>query len=165
VRVLILYHGSDLIVEIPKLVMQTRTLDFGSGFYTTTNKEQAMSFAEKVMLRRASNSNYVSIYDVDFEKIKNELDILKFEAPDESWLDFVYENRTGVYSGNKYDVVYGPVANDTIFKTFIAYETGIYTKTETLERLKINKLYNQMTFSTVKALGYLKFVGILEDME
>jgi hypothetical protein len=33
-----LYHGSDQIIEIPELRPSIRTLDFGQGFYTTTNK-------------------------------------------------------------------------------------------------------------------------------
>ena len=34
---MILYHGSNMIVENPKLIEQNRFLDFGYGFYTTTN--------------------------------------------------------------------------------------------------------------------------------
>lgn len=36
---MILYHGSNVIVSEPKLVQQNRFLDFGVGFYTTTNKK------------------------------------------------------------------------------------------------------------------------------
>ncbi|MBY6825647.1 DUF3990 domain-containing protein, partial [Clostridium botulinum] len=32
---MILYHGSNVIVEDPKIIKATRTLDFGYGFYTT----------------------------------------------------------------------------------------------------------------------------------
>lgn len=39
---MILYHGSNVVVEQPRLVEQNRFLDFGYGFYTTTNKEQAL---------------------------------------------------------------------------------------------------------------------------
>ena len=45
---MILYHGSNVIVETPILVQQTRALDFGCGFYTTTNKTQAEAFAKRV---------------------------------------------------------------------------------------------------------------------
>ena len=38
---MILYHGSNVTVEEPKLIKQNRYLDFGYGFYTTTNKTQA----------------------------------------------------------------------------------------------------------------------------
>lgn len=49
---MILYHGSNMIVERPKLIQQNRFLDFGYGFYTTTNYNQAESFAKKVVVRR-----------------------------------------------------------------------------------------------------------------
>lgn len=49
---MILYHGSNLVVSKPKLIQQNRFWDFGFGFYTTTNKAQAISFADKVAKRR-----------------------------------------------------------------------------------------------------------------
>lgn len=49
---MILYHGSNAVVGTPKLIKQNRYLDFGFGFYTTTNREQAVNFAEKVADRR-----------------------------------------------------------------------------------------------------------------
>lgn len=36
---MILYHGSNVTVEYPKLIRQNRYLDFGFGFYTTTNRD------------------------------------------------------------------------------------------------------------------------------
>ena len=41
---MIIYHGSNLVVEKPKLIAQNRYLDFGYGFYTTTNKVQLVGF-------------------------------------------------------------------------------------------------------------------------
>lgn len=49
---MILYHGSNVIVESPQLIKQNRHLDFGFGFYTTTNRGQAENFAQKVTERR-----------------------------------------------------------------------------------------------------------------
>jgi hypothetical protein len=34
-----IYHGSNVIVEKPKIMQSERMLDFGTGFYTTSNKE------------------------------------------------------------------------------------------------------------------------------
>ena len=48
---MILYHGSNLVVSGPKLMEQNHTLDFGLGFYTTTNRDQAVQFAKKVVDR------------------------------------------------------------------------------------------------------------------
>ena len=158
-----LYHGSSVVVEKPILLPQQRTLDFGAGFYTTTNMEQARVFAQKVGERRESEKCYISIYEVaDFEKLKNELSVLEFETPDKSWLDFVFENRSGIYVGKIYDVVYGAVANDTIYRVLTAYEEGIIGKEECIRQLKIRKLYNQMVFTTEKAMPYLKFSGSIE---
>ena len=36
-----LYHGSLEIVEFPKILKPNRTLDYGKGFYTTTDFNQA----------------------------------------------------------------------------------------------------------------------------
>jgi hypothetical protein len=42
---MIVYHGSNQVVEQPRLIKQNRYLDFGFGFYTTTNRMQAENFA------------------------------------------------------------------------------------------------------------------------
>ncbi len=60
-----LYHGSNVIVDKPVLLAQNHTLDFGSGFYTTTNESQARSFSEKVRLRRKSSKAIVNVYSLD----------------------------------------------------------------------------------------------------
>ena len=57
--------------------------------------------------------------------------------------------------------IYGPVANDTIFKTFIAYENGVLSEKETLKRLKVRELYNQLVFANEQALKCLLFCGEL----
>jgi len=112
---MILYHGSDVIVERPRLLQQQRTLDFGPGFYTTTNEEQAVSFAKKMQDRRGSARGYVSVYEIaDMTVLRQMLNILEFPVPDEAWLDFVFANRSGTYTGPEHDIIFGPVANDTM---------------------------------------------------
>jgi len=160
---MILYHGSDVIVERPRLLQQQRTLDFGPGFYTTTNEEQAISFAKKMQDRRGSARGYVSMYEIaDMASLRQALNILEFPAPDEIWLDFVFENRNGSYIGQAHDIIFGPVANDTIYRTFVAYEDGLYTKQETIERLKVKKLYNQMVFCSQRAISLLCYTSKIE---
>ena len=157
---MIVYHGSNMIVDQPRLVQQNRTLDFGYGFYTTTNRSQAVNFAGKVTARRESGSPCVSIYEVpELDELKRKYKVLIFSEPDEEWLDFVFANRNGSYNGGRYDIVFGPVANDTIYRTFIAYEEGILTKEETIARLKVKKLFDQMTFTTEAALKELRYIG------
>lgn len=162
---MILYHGSNLTVSQPKLVVQNRFLDFGYGFYTTTNKVQAVGFADKVTKRRKEGTPTVSIYEIDEEKAFAECSVLHFDSPDEAWLDFVSDNRSGNYEGNAYDFIYGPVANDDVYTTFTLYTAGVLTKEQTIEALKVKKLYNQLVLTSEKALSYLRFVGTVAKEE
>lgn len=162
---MLLYHGSNLMVSEPKLVEQNRFLDFGYGFYTTTNKVQAIGFADKVTKRRKEGVPTVSIYEIDEDKAFSECSVLQFDAPNEAWLDFVSENRAGNYGGKTYDFIYGPVANDDVYTTFTLYTAGVLTKEQTIEALKIKKLYNQLVLTSAKALSYLKFCGTISGEE
>lgn len=160
---MILYHGSNVTVSEPRLVEQNRYLDFGYGFYTTTNKTQAIGFADKVTKRRKYGERTVSIYEIDEVTAFAECSILKFESANEAWLDFVSENRSGNYSGEAYDFIYGPVANDDVYTTFTLYTAGVLTKEQTLEALKVKKLYNQLVLTSEKALSYLKFIRTVPE--
>ncbi len=57
------------------------------------------------------------------------------------------------------DIVIGAVADDTIYRVFSLYEAGILTREETLKRLKIRKLYDQVTLCTERALDQLTYIG------
>jgi len=162
-----LYHGSDQIIKVPQLIPSARTLDFGLGFYTTTNKGQAENFAIKVYDRSIRSGStpkgkFISIYDADYKAIESELDVLRFDSTDETWFDFVIANRQNFYKGRKYDIIYGPVANDTVYRTLIAFENGILSKPETIARLKVRLLFNQMTFASDSSLSFLKYSGFEE---
>lgn len=161
---MILYHGSNVSVPSPKLIEPNRNLDFGAGFYTTTNKEQAINFCENVYRRQKNGSKVVSVYEFD-ETAFDKLATLKFDGANESWLDFVSDHRNGIYSGDEYDLVFGPVADDSIYQTFILYLTGAYTKIQTLEALKINNLFDQLTCKSDAALSFLKFVKAVDILK
>lgn len=162
---MILYHGSNVIVSEPKLIEQNRFLDFGFGFYTTTNKIQAIGFADKVTRRRKEGVKTVSIYKIDEKKAFSECSVLRFESANEAWLNFVSENRSGNYTKEAFDFIFGPVANDDVYTTFALYSAGIFTKEQTLAALKIKKLYNQLVLSSEKALSYLEFIGTVPQEE
>jgi len=96
---MILYHGSDVKVENPRLELSRKNLDFGTGFYTTENKNQAMEFAQKVMIRKKQDNQAVSCYNFNTEAGFPVLSILEFQSPDKTWLDFVQQNRKGIDYG------------------------------------------------------------------
>ena len=162
---MLLYHGSDIIVEKPRIISSNRTLDFGVGFYTTTNKTQAIDFSYKVMRRRGSTLQSVSVYDFNIDQAKDSLSVLEFKSADEEWLDFVSANRMGKAIVAKHDIVIGAVANDTIYRVFGLYENGLIDKETALKQLKIQKLYDQVVFCTEEALQYLRFDSALDIKE
>ena len=156
---MISYHGSNVTVDHPKLVRQNRYLDFGYGFYTTTNREQAVNFAQKVTERRKNGLATLNMYSVDEAVVFKECSLLRFNSPDQAWLEYVSANRQGTYNGKHYDMIYGAVANDDVYRTITLYMTGILDKKQALEALKIKKLFNQLVFATEMSLRYLHFEG------
>lgn len=154
---MILYHGSNVTVNQPMLIRQNRYLDFGFGFYTTTNREQAVNFAQKVTERRKIGDATLNTYLVDENVTFKECSLLRFDSPNEEWLDFFTANRQETYQGKQYDLIYGAVANDNVYRTITLYMTGVLDKKQTLEALKIRKLFNQLVFTTENSLKYLHF--------
>lgn len=154
---MILYHSSNMVVEKPRLIEQNRFLDFGYGFYTTTNELQAENFAKKVLLRRGDIPT-VNVYEIDDNIVSDLLKIKCFKSPNDEWLDFVSTHRNGTYDGEQYDIIIGAVANDDVYKTLQVYSTGLLSKEQALEVLKIKKLFDQYVFATNEAISLLKFV-------
>ena len=157
---MVCYHGSDTIVDRPRILEAKRPLDFGGGFYVTTSKKQTENWAVKVAYRNNSNHRCVNIYEFDSEKEKSELTVIHFEVADEKWLDFICDNRGGKYSGD-YDIVIGPVADDRVYRVVVEYDNGDMDKEAALKKLKTEALCDQILFHTEKSLEYLKYI----DME
>lgn len=154
---MIIYHGSDTIVDKPEILLSNRLLDFGAGFYTTSNRTQAKRWAQKVSIRNNSNKQFLSVYEFDAEKAAIELKVIEFSVADESWLDFITSNRRGKSACDNHDVVIGPVADDNVYLTVKLFESGVLDKQEALKRLKVEKLFDQILFHTEKSLGICKF--------
>jgi hypothetical protein len=157
---MIIYHGSDVAVTKPKILSSNRLLDFGEGFYTTSSYEQADRWAGRVGMRKKTNSKIISIYEFNEEKAAKDLQIIRFDTPDSEWLRFVTACRSGKGTGVDYDIAMGPVANDNVYATIQLYETGLLSEDETLIRLKIEKIYNQILFHTEQALNYCTYEGV-----
>lgn len=163
-----LYHGSTLYIKKPIVLDIVRNLDFGNGFYTTTSYEQAARWAlvKKKRTKNAENA-IVTIYNCSEKLFKNnKYNIKIFEEANEEWLDFVIENRNGNKT-HKFDIVKGPVANDNLFSTLTLFESGILSKTETISRLKPHKLFDQISFHSVKAISNIEYIEyeIIETLD
>jgi hypothetical protein len=56
----------------------------------------------------------VNEYEIDSDTVFGFCDVLKFDEPNEIWLDFVCSCRDGVNVAKGRDFVFGPVANDVL---------------------------------------------------
>ena len=100
---------------------------------------------------------YVNVYDLDDEFIKR-MRLLIFEKPTEEWVNFVMKNRTERGFTHDYDVVYGPVADDSVYTQFTLYEGGIISMPTLIQELKTYKLVDQYLFHTEESLQAIRFV-------
>lgn len=151
---MILYHGSNVEVRHPQLLRIQRELDFGRGFYTTTDMGQAQNWARRTARIRGTGAPCVTVYDMDEEAFKS-LSVLRFTQSDKNWLDYVAANRRGTAAANTWDVVAGPVADDQTFQTVVLYLDGFLDADATIQRLLPQKLKDQYTFKTENAIARL----------
>lgn len=153
-----LYHGSTVAVKRPALRTGRVNTDFGKGFYTTTDFEQAARWARIRRERARAEVAVVSVYEVDDALLSNEdLHIMEYNGATEEWLNFVVANRRSAALHN-YDIVLGPVANDNLYATISMYENGQLSVEAAIVQLKTHVLYNQVSFHTKKALAQVRFI-------
>ena len=152
-----LYHGSNVEVPTPELLPSVRALDFGRGFYLTSDFDQAARWARTAVLRRGEGSAAVSVYEFD-EVAASSLKILRFDSPDSGWLKYVTRNRTQPSDDQDFDIVVGPVANDNTMPVLNLYFKGAYSEEEALRRLLPQRLKDQFAMKSEAALSCLKFL-------
>ena len=154
---MLLYHGSNVEVSEPRIIVTSRTLDFGAGFYTTSDLGQARRWAELQTRRRGSGSVTVSVFEYD-ESASQRLSVRNFSGASAEWLEFVSENRKATYRGKKYDIAIGPVANDNTMPVISDYMSGAIDRETAIVLLRPQKLTDQYAFLTAAGLGFLHYV-------
>lgn len=153
---MILYHGSNVEVKEPRLLKIQRKLDFGNGFYTTSDLEQATKWAKRTALRFNQKNAYVNVYEINDTEMQD-LKILYFYKPDDEWLHYVVQNRKGESVANDWDIIIGSVANDQTITVIDFFINGIYNEKEAIKRLLTQRLKNQYTFKTKKSIELLHY--------
>lgn len=152
-----LYHGSTVAVRKPSLRPGRPNADFGKGFYTTSNLEQAERWAHIKQEREDAARAVVSVYEFDETLLNNsDWNIRRFTGADEAWLYFVTDCRKS--RKHDYDLVQGPVANDKVFTAVNLFESGVLSAEAAILQLKAYKTYDQLSFHTDKTIGTLRFV-------
>lgn len=144
-----LYHGSMTAVSEPEIRITKYNKDFYFGFYCTTIKKQAERWAT-----RFGEDGYISIYEYTENRA---LKILRFDDMTEEWLDFIVACRLG--KPHTYDIVEGPMADDTIFNYVQGFVDGKISRNAFWELAKFKKPTHQISFHTIAALHTIKYVG------
>lgn len=151
---LIVYHGSNVVFDKIDLSMSHNRRDFGKGFYCTVLEKQSVEWAKRLYMRNFEGGKYV--YQYIFTQNEN-IKVKRFATLDKEWLEFIKENRIKGGIQHDFDVVIGPVADDNTMETVQLYIAGILDADEAVKRLRYNKVNNQISFHTEKALRYLHF--------
>lgn len=144
-----LYHGSVEVVEFPDIRIAKFNKDFYFGFYCTNIESQAKRWATRYIGQGIVNE-YSYTHD-------DTLKILKFETMTEEWLDFIVLCRLG--KPHDYDIVEGPMANDTIFNYVQNFVDEKISRAAFWELAKFKKPKHQISFHTAKSLTTLEFIG------
>ncbi|MBR4027613.1 MAG: DUF3990 domain-containing protein [Lachnospiraceae bacterium] len=144
-----LYHGSNVEVQKPKILANGFYKDFGYGFYCTKIKKQA----ERWALTKKGN-HVINGYIYNENKTLN---ILKFSEMTEEWLDFIVDCRSGI--NHSYDIVEGPMADDTIWDYIEDFIRGNITREAFWVLVKFKYPTHQIVFCTEKSLEMLNFEG------
>ena len=162
---MILYHGSIQNVQNPQILRNEIGRDFGFAFYTTDIKEQAERWAirKAKLANRKSGSRAIGIVSVyEWNEMESERAVKRFQGPSMEWLDLVVKCRSDITFSHDYDIVIGNIANDNVGETVSYVVQGIMRKEDAVERLKFEKINNQIAFCTDRALAELNYQRFYE---
>lgn len=142
-----IFHGSNVSVEAPKILVMGFYKDFGYGFYCTYLEKQAKKWA----ITKKGDS-VVSIYQYQPDLA---LKTKSFPIMTDEWLDFVVNCRRGI--PHDYDIVEGPMADDQIWDYVEDLMEGSITREAFWVLVKFKFPTHQIVFCTPESLSTLKF--------
>lgn len=133
--------------------------DFGKGFYLTDIQEQAQRMAARTA-RMFKGDPTLTAFEFDLKEVMRAsgLKVRIFEKPDREWAKFVMSNRdiNTVQPCHDYDIVIGPVADDTIARLLRLYIENFISEEQLLRELTFSKVTSQYFFHSETALKMLK---------
>ena len=168
---MIVYHGSDHIVETPLYNGSKRTNDYGYGFYTTENIELAMEWACS-----DNRDGFANVYELNTDG----LEILNLNDPQYSilnWLAILTKYRSYWQSGSVaeeakdylqknffvdpsgYDIVIGYRADDSYFSFAQDFVSGAISFRKLSEAMRLGKLGEQVVLKSEKSFSHIRFIN------
>lgn len=160
----LLYHGSNVEIKEIDLSKGKRGKDFGKGFYLNADRKQAFGMAQKTFNLLGSGSPVISCFEFDENLIeKYDLKVKIFNDYSVEWAEFVVMNRknnTDVQA-HPYDIVIGPIADDTVGVQIRRYTMGYLSANNLVEELRYRGNHaKQYFFGTEKAIKILKKITL-----
>ena len=155
-----LYHGSNLEIDKIRLDLCKPGKDFGKGFYLNPNYEQAYKMAKRAKRITNSGQEIVSAFEFDEKLLEDSsLNIKIFPDYNEDWAEFVVSNRKNASDTpiHNYDIVIGPIADDTVGVQIRRYIMGYLPLKQLVEELRyVGDHAIQYFFGTEKAINLLR---------
>ncbi len=167
---MLVYHGSDHVIEQPIFNGSKRANDYGYGFYTTENIELAKEWACS-----KNQDGFVNVYEADLDK----LNILNLNTPEYNilnWLAILTKYRTYWQNGSiseqakaylqkhfyidpaPYDVIIGYRADDSYFSFAQDFVAGTISVSKLSEAMHLGKLGEQIVFKSKDSFSHLRFL-------
>lgn len=168
---MLVYHGSDHIIEKPIYNGSKRTNDYGYGFYTTESIELAKEWACS-----DQRNGFANIYEFNPEG----LSMLRLNSPEYNilnWLAILTKYRSYWQNGSiaeeaknylqqhffvdpaPYDVIIGYRADDSYFTFAQDFVAGTISLKKLSEAMRLGKLGEQIVLKSEKAFEHIRFVG------
>ncbi len=168
---MLVYHGSDHIIEVPVYNGSKRTNDYGYGFYTTENIELAKEWA-----CADNRDGFANCYETDLDG----LSVLNLNAPEFNilnWLAILAKYRTYWQNGSvaeeakdylqkhffvdptSYDIIIGYRADDSYFTFAQDFVSGTIPLSKLSEAMRLGKLGEQIVFKSREAFSHIHFIG------
>ena len=167
---MIVYHGSDHIIETPLYNGSKRTNDYGYGFYTTENKELAMEWACS-----DNRDGFANIYELNTDGL-HILNLNDSQYTILNWLAVLTKYRSYWQSGSVaeeaknylqknffvdpsgYDIVIGYRADDSYFSFAQDFVSGAISLRKLSEAMRLGKLGEQVVLKSKKSFSQIRFI-------
>ena len=168
---MLLYHGSDHIIEKPEFGAGKKHNDYGRGFYCTQNIELAKEWAVS-----EDADGYVNKYSIYTSKLEV-LDINSDKYTMMHWLGILLKNRIFTLTtplereAKQYildnfnisldgiDIVKGYRADDSYFSYARDFISGVISYEQLSKAMRLGKLGEQYCLISKKAFAALEYTG------
>ncbi len=154
-----LFHAGYEEIPSPDVFHGRKNADFGQGFYTTDQRAFACRWARE----KKGADIIINCYELE----ETGLRVKRFDR-DPEWFRYVFSNRRSMPDElAEYDLIVGPIANDTIFNTLGIMTSGYLKDEEAMKLLCVGPCYQQITLKSPKAAKALTFLSseILDKRE